>query len=144
MRFFWLASRGFANGGTSMRRNTALAVVGLLAVARLAAFALGLSVSAQAGGFHVLPVTSGGVTCRDMTDNLRSERDTWRTFYFNYMAGFITGANFVSYSVGNRDSNLPSEPHDAVFASIEQYCAGNPARNISEAVVRVYSQLIAR
>ena len=60
------------------------------------------------------------------------------------MAGFITGANFVSYSVGGRDSNLPRQPHDAVFAAIEQYCGGNPAKNISEAVVRVYSQLVAR
>ena len=61
------------------------------------------------------------------------------------MAGFLTGANFVSYSAGGRNANVGHDvAHDAVFASIEQYCAQNPARNIFEAVTRVYSRLVAR
>jgi hypothetical protein len=129
-----------------MRRKTPF-VVALLVVVAVATSMAGVvapRVSAQAGSFHVLTVTAGGVSCRDMTNNLRSDRDAWRSVYYNYMAGFITGANFVSYSVGGRDSNLPWEPHDAVFASIEQYCAANPAEQIFEAVIRVYSRLATR
>lgn len=59
----------------------------------------------------------------------------------------VVTANFVSYSAGGRNANVgfdgPST-HDAVFASIEQYCAQNPTKNIFEAVTRVYSQLVAR
>jgi hypothetical protein len=129
-----------------MRHGT-LAVVGLLSVVTVAAWVLVLTaprVSAQASGFHVLPVTIGGGTCRDMTNNLRGDREPWRTLYFNYMAGFLTGANFVSYSAGDdRNANIGVEvTHDAVFASIEQYCVQNPTKNIFEAVTRVYSQLI--
>jgi hypothetical protein len=132
-------------------RKATVAVIGLLCVVAVAAFVLGLGkfaqpVSAQASrSFHVLTVTSGGVTCRDMTNNLRTDRDAWRSVYFNYMAGFITGANFVSYSAGGQNANIGFEvSHDAVFTSIEQYCGQNAAQNISEAVIRVYSQLITR
>jgi hypothetical protein len=130
-----------------MRQNT-FAVVGRLGVVTVAALVLGLlswRASAQGGSFHVLTVASGGFTCGDMTHNLRVDRDVWRSVYYNYMAGFITGANFVSYSAGGRNANIASDlPHDAVLASIERYCAQNPAQNISEAVVRVYSQLVAQ
>jgi hypothetical protein len=63
------------------------------------------------------------------------------------MAGFITGANFVSYSAGGRNANVgldDASTHEGVFASIEQYCVENPAKNIFEAVTRVYSRLAAR
>jgi hypothetical protein len=130
-------------------RKAALAVVGLLSVIAVAAcvsFLFAPRVSAEASGFHVLPVTVGGATCRDMTNNLRADRDSWRTLYFNYMSGFLTGANFVAYSAGDgRNSNIGIEvTHDAVFASIEQYCAQRPDTHIFEAVTRVYSQLVTR
>jgi hypothetical protein len=130
-------------------RKLTLAVAGLLSMVAIAGFVLLLiapRVSAQASGFHVLPVTIGGSACRDMTNNLRIDRDSWRTLYFNYMAGFLTGANFVSYSAGDgRNSNIGFDvAHDVVFASIEQYCAENPTKNIFEAVTRIYSQLVTR
>jgi hypothetical protein len=142
-----------------MRKGT-VAVVGLLSVLTVVAAVLGLGmlvprVAAQNSGFHVLPVANGGGTCRDMTNDLRADEQTWRTPYVNYVAGFITGANFVSYSVGGRNSNvgsgsevLPIRPGqrvaDAVSALVEQYCAQNPSKNLSEAVARVYSQLLTR
>ena len=138
-----------------MRKRT-LAVVGLLAVVTVAAFLTGVAVprvSAQAG-IHVFPVTNGGGTCRDMTNDLRGNRDAWRTAYFNYMAGFVTGANFASYSVPGRNSNVPldlprevtgyARADEAVFVLLEQYCAQSPAKNISEAMMRVYSQLLTK
>ena len=78
-----------------MQKRT-LAVVGLLGV--LAAFLAGSAVpwiSAQ-GSVHVLPVRNGGGTCQDLTNDLRGDREAWRFTYFNYMAGFVPGANFVS------------------------------------------------
>jgi hypothetical protein len=142
-----------------MRKGTS-AVVGLLGVLTVVAVAHGVGmlvprVSAQNSGFHVLPVTNGGGTCRDMTNDLRTDSETWRAAYVNYVAGFVTGANFVSYSVGGRNSNvgsgsevLPIRPGqrvaDAVSALVEQYCVQNPSKNISEAVARVYSQLLTR
>jgi hypothetical protein len=83
-----------------MRQKT-LAIVALLAVVAAAAFVRGVAatrVSAQ-GSIQVIPVRNGGGTCGDMTNDLRSDRDGSRTPYFNYMAGFMTGANFVSYQV---------------------------------------------
>lgn len=52
-----------------------------------------------------------------MTNNLRADRDSWRTLYFTYMSGFLTGANYVSYSAGDgRNSNIGIEvKHDALF-----------------------------
>jgi hypothetical protein len=134
-------------------RRKALAVVGLLGVVT-AAFVAGVvtpRVSAQAS-IQVIPVRNGGGVCRDMTNDLRSDPSTWRTPYFNYLAGFMTGANFVSYLVPGRNSHVPiglpvagySRADDAVFALLEQYCVENPAKNISEAAMRVYSQLDAR
>jgi hypothetical protein len=135
-------------------RTRTLAAVGLLGVVTAAAFVSGVvppRLGAQ-GYIHVLPVRNGGGVCRDMTNDLRNDRDAWRTPYLNYMAGFITGANYVSYLVPGRNPdvlrNLPrdvlaghSRGDDAVFALLEQYCAENPAKNISEAAMRVYSQL---
>jgi hypothetical protein len=99
-------------------------------------------------------VRNGGGTCREMTNDLRRDPDTWRTPYFNYMAGFVTGANFVSYSVPGRKSNVPldlprqvagySRADEAVAALLEQYCAQNPAKNISEGAMVVYSRLAAK
>jgi hypothetical protein len=139
-----------------MNKKT-LAVVGLLGVVTAPAFVPGViapRVSAQASSIHVFPVTNGGGTCHDMTNDLRTDRNAWRAPYFNYMAGFVTGANFVSYSVPGRDSNVPldlpldvtgyARADEAVFAMLEQYCAHNPAKNISEAAMRVYSQVAAR
>jgi hypothetical protein len=68
------------------------------------------------------------------------------------MAGFVTGANFVSYSAGGRDPNVGFDvPYvttgaaaDAVFASLEQHCARRPALNTSAAVTIIYSQLFAQ
>jgi len=136
-----------------MRKNR-LALVGLLGIATVAAFVAGAvvpRVSAQ-GSIQVIPVRNGGGTCRDMTNDLGSDRDAWRTPYFNYMAGFVTGANFVSYLVPGRDSHVPvglpvagySRADDAVFALVEQYCAQNSAKNISEAMMIVYSRLAAK
>jgi hypothetical protein len=135
----------------------ALATVALVGVVIVAAFVLGNGmivrrVSAQTASFHVIPVTNGSGTCRDMTNDLRADRDAWRASYFNYMAGFITGANFVSYSVGGRDPNVGfGVPYvttgagaPAVFASLEQYCAKRPSMNISIAVTEIYSQLVAQ
>ena len=122
-------------------------VVGLLGVVT-AALALGLGmlsprVSAQASGFHVWTVTSGGASCRDMTNNLAADRDAWRAFYANYVSGFITGANFVSYSGGGRNPNVGAYgkgTHEETFALVEHYCAQNPAKNIFEGVTRIYAQ----
>jgi hypothetical protein len=130
-------------------RKAALALVGLLSVITTAVFVsilVASHVSAEASGFHVLPVTVGGATCRDMTNNLRTDRESWRTLYFNYMSGFLTGANFVSYSAGDgRNSNVGIEvTHDAVFASIEKYCSQNADTHIFEAMASVYSQLVTR
>ena len=136
----------------------ALATVALVGVVIVAAFVLGNSmivprVSAQTGSFHAIPLTNGSGTCRDMTNDLRADRDAWRASYFNYMAGFITGANFVSYSVGGRDPNVGFDvPYVTagatasarVFASLEQYCAERPAMNLSIAVTNIYSQLFAQ
>src|SRR5213592_1110007 len=90
-----------------MRKNT-LAVVGVSGVVTAAAFLAGTAVprvSAQ-GVIHVVPVKNGSGTCREMTNDLRNDRDAWRTPYLNYMAGFVTGANYVSYLVPGRNSNV--------------------------------------
>jgi hypothetical protein len=132
-------------------RKATLALVGLLGAVTVAAVVPGVvppRVAAQ-GSIQVIPVRNGGGVCRDMTNDLRSNRDAGRTPYFNYMAGFMTGANYVSYLVPGRNSHIPvgwpvagySRADDAVFALLEQYCAENPAKNISEAAMRVYSQL---
>ena len=133
-----------------MRKNTLAVVFGLLGIATIVAFMARVvpRVSAQ-GSIQVIPVRNGGGTCGDMTNDLRNDRDAWRTPYFNYMAGFMTGANFVSYLVPGRNSHIPvglpltgySRADDAVFALLEQYCAQHPAKNISEAAMRVYAQL---
>jgi hypothetical protein len=141
------------------------AEVALVGVVIVAAFVLGNGmivprVSAQTGSssgrrwgaFHVIPVTNVSGTCRDMTTDLRTDRDAWRASYFNYMAGFITGANFVSHSVGGRDPNVgfdvpyvtTGDAPDRVFAALEQYCAQRPAMNISVAVTNIYSLLFAQ
>jgi hypothetical protein len=132
-------------------RTKTLAVVGVLGVVAVAAFVAGTVVprlSAQ-GSIQVIPVTNGGGTCHEMTSDLRNDREAWRTPYFNYMAGFVTGANYVSYLVPGRNSHVPldlpgrvrgySRADDAVFALLEEYCERNPAKNISEAAMRVYS-----
>jgi len=135
-------------------RTIMLAAAGLLGAVTAAAVVSGVvppRLSAQ-GYIHVLPVRNGGGVCRDMTNDLRNDRDASRTLYANYMAGFMTGANYVSYLVPGRNSdvmrNLPREflagysrADDAVFALLEQFCAENPAKNISEGAMRVYSQL---
>jgi hypothetical protein len=143
-----------------MQKRT-LAVVGFLGVITVAAFAAGVvatRVSAQ-GIIHVLPVRNGGGNgggvCRDMTNDLRNDRDASYTLYLNWMDGFLTGANYVSYLVPGRNSDvtrsLPieffsgySRGDDAVFTLLEQWCAQNPAKNISEGAMRVYSQMYSQ
>jgi hypothetical protein len=143
-----------------MQRRT-LAVVGLLGAITVAAFVAGVvatRVSAQ-GIIHVLPVRKGGGNnggvCRDMTNDLRNDRDASHTLYLNWMDGFITGANYVSYLVPGRNSDVSrslsreflagySRGDDAVFALLEQWCAQNPAKNIWEGATRVYSQLYSQ
>jgi hypothetical protein len=133
-----------------MRKNT-LAIVGVSGIVTIVGFFAGTvapRVSAQ-GSIQVIPVRNGGGVCRDMTNDLRSDREGWRTPYFNYMAGFVTGANYVSYLVPGRNSHVPldlprrvagySRADDAMFALLEQYCKQNPAKNISEAAMMVYS-----
>jgi hypothetical protein len=114
--------------GGDMRKRT-LAVIGISGAIAVAAFVAGVvatHVSAQ-GVIHVVPVKNGGGTCREMTNDLRNDRDAWRTPYLNYMAGFVTGANYVSYLVPGRNSNVllglsseivaqHSRGDDAVFA----------------------------
>jgi hypothetical protein len=132
-------------------RTKTLAVVGVSVIVTVAAFLAGTvapRLSAQ-GSIQVIPVRNGGGVCRDMTNDLRSDRGAWRTPYFNYMAGFVTGANYVSYLVPGRNSHVPrdlpsrvggfSRADDAMFALLEQYCEQNPAKNISEAAMTVYS-----
>ena len=130
-------------------RQTPFAVVGLVGVVTVAAFVIGVvapraSAQVALGSFHVWTVTSGGASCRDMTNNLLgADRDAWRAFYANYVSGFITGANFVSYSTGGRNPNVGAYgkvTHEGTFALVEQYCAQNAAKNIFEAVTRTYSQ----
>ena len=124
--------------------------VGIMVVVLVAASTWGpavfsRSLSAQPAGFHVLTVPSGGVTCADMTSNLRTDSESWRVFYTTYMAGFITGANFVTYSDSGRNSNVGYDvPTGVLFSSIQRYCEQNGGKNISEAVTRVYSQHVAR
>ena|SRR5689334_16959528 len=141
-------------------RNKTLAVVGGLAVVTVAAFVAGVvatRVSAQ-GIIHVLPARNGdgsGGVCRDMTNDLRNDRDASHMLYLNWMDGFLTGANYVSYLVPGRNSDvtrsLPREffagysrGDDAVFALLEQWCAQNPAKNIWEGAASVYSQLYSQ
>src|SRR5262245_13828393 len=134
-----------------MRRNTLAVVMGLLGLVTGGAFMAGVvvpRVSAQ-GSIQVIPVRNGGGPCGEMPNDLRNDRDAWRTPYFNYMAGFMTGANFVSYSVPGRNSHVSvrmpltgySRADDAVFALLEQYCAQYPSNNISSAAMRVYERL---
>ena len=138
-------------------RTKTLAVVGILGVVAVTAF-LGGTVaprtSAQ-GIIHVLPVRNGGGVCRDMTHDLRNDRDASYTLYLNWMDGFLTGANYVSYLVPGRNSDvtrsLPveffsgySRGDDAVFTLLEQWCARNPAKNISEGAMSVYSQMYSQ
>jgi hypothetical protein len=94
-------------------------------------------------GFHV--TGAGGRNCGDMTNNLRTERQSWGGYYASYADGFITGANFVSYLANQRNSNVGYDiSPEALFALIEQYCAQNPSKGIHQAVEGVYSQLVAR
>lgn len=72
-------------------RKTTVPVVPVCAAVTASALALGVGtfvprVSAQAASYHVLTVTNGGFTCRDLTSNLRTDRDTWRTVYYNCAA----------------------------------------------------------
>ena len=100
--------------------------------------------SRRHAGFHVLGAPGGGIDCRDMTANLRTESGSWRVFYTSYAMGFITGANFVSYADDGRNSNVGFDiPADVIFPSIEHYCGQNPSKRIAEAVATVYSQLAA-
>jgi len=140
-----------------MRKNTLTVVVGMLAtvgglVARVVAPRLSAQ-AAQGPNWWVIPVTNGDSTCRQMTSDLRNDRDAWRTPYVNYMAGFVTGADYVSSLVPGRKSQVDFPPEvlanhprgdDAVFALLEQWCAQNPAKYISEGAMRVYSQLYSQ
>src|SRR5689334_5881567 len=97
-----------------MRKKTLAAVgVGVVAVTALVASVVPPRLSAQPQGpnWWVIPVTNGDSTCRAMTNDLRNDRDTWRTPYVNYMAGFVTGADYVSSLVPGRKSqvDLPQE-----------------------------------
>ena len=140
-----------------MRKNplAAIGALGVVAVTALVASVVAPRLSAQPQGpnWWVIPVTNGDSTCRQMTNDLRNDRDAWRTPYVNYMAGFVTGADYVSSLVPGRKSqvDLPHEvlanhsrADDAVFALLEKFCAQNPARYISEGAMRVYSQLYSQ
>jgi len=137
-----------------MRKNTLTVVVGMLAtVGALVASVVAPRLSAQGPNWWVIPVTNGDSTCRQMTSDLRNDRDAWRTPYVNYMAGFVTGADYVSSLVPGRKSQVDFPPEvlanhprgdDAVFALLEQWCAQNPAKYISEGAMRVYSQLYSQ
>ena len=128
------------------------ALGGLGATGAIAASVMAPPVSAQAA-IHVLPVTNGGGTCREMTRDLKQDRTASRAAYFNYMAGFVTGANYLAFSVPGRNSNVPSDlpsevvghtrADEAVFALLERECAQHPSMNISEAMMHVYDQLLA-
>jgi TolB protein len=101
------------------------------------------------GNAEIYAMNADGSNPVNLTNDLSSDRDLWRTPYFNYMAGFVTGANYVTYLVPGRNSHVPvgmplaghSRADDAVFALLEQYCDQNPGKNISEAAMRVYAQL---
>ena len=140
-----------------MRKNTLTVVVGMLAtVGALVASVVAPRLSAQAAqgpNWWVIPVTNGDSTCRQMTSDLRNDRDAWRTPYVNYMAGFVTGADYVSSLVPGRKSQVDFPPEvlahhprgdDAVFALLEQWCAQNPAKYMSEGAMRVYSHMYAQ
>src|SRR5690349_19974806 len=111
-------------------RNKTLAVVGVLAVVTVAAFVAGVvatRVSAQ-GIIHVLPARNGGRNgggaCRDMTNDLRNDRDASYTLYLNWMDGFLTGANYVSYLVPGRNSDVTRSLPREFFAG---YSRGDDA-----------------
>jgi hypothetical protein len=140
-----------------MRTKTLAAIggLGVVAVTALVAGVVAPRLSAQPQGpnWWVIPVTNGDSTCRAMTNDLRNDRDAWRTPYVNYMAGFVTGADYVSSLVPGRKSqvDLPQEvlanharAADGMFALLEKYCAQNPAKYISEGAMRVYSQLYSQ
>lgn len=80
-----------------------------------------------------------------MTNNLRTDGESWRVFYFTYMAGFITGANFVTCSDSGENPNVGSDvPTQVLFSSIQTYCEQHAAKNISEAVIKIYLQHVVR
>src|SRR3954452_11273152 len=132
-----------------MTGNNHVAVVSVLllvcAVGVGAVAARSLQNPRAVAGFHVLGVPGGGVTCEEMTNNLRTDRQSWGVLYGTYVTGFITGANFVSYVANGRNSNVGSDiPSETIFGSVEQYCRQNLSKNIHQAVEGVYSQLAAR
>jgi hypothetical protein len=130
-----------------MRKALAFCIVAIVAVVASLAGEGSVSkmVAAQAAGFHVLTVPSGGITCVNMTSNLGADDGAWRVRYTTYMAGFITGANFVTYSDAGRNANVGYEvPSDMLFTAVQRYCEQNPSKNISDAVATVYSQNAAR
>ena len=130
-----------------MRKSLTVTLVAVVGIAALAAFVLAQTALAAPGsraGYHVLGVAGGGLGCRDMTNNLRAERESWSAIYASYTTGFITGANFVSYSANGRNANSGFDvPTETVLGSVERYCQQNQARNIHEAVTAVYSELAA-
>jgi len=118
----------------------ALASIGMVAIIGGA----GITAQQRATGYHVMG--AGGFRCAEMTANLRADKASWADRYADYVLGFVSGANFVSFktyqpnaTVGRTDVS-PQE----LFASVEQYCAQNPTKGLHVAVEAVYSELAAR
>jgi hypothetical protein len=122
-------------------RHRVVAVVALVLMPAL--LATNTAGQRRNASFHVLG--AGGGSCRDLTINLRADRESWGNFYNSYVMGFITGANFSSYLADARNSSVGFDvPNDRIFQAVEQFCGEYPAKGIHEAAETVYSQLAGR
>ena len=109
------------------QRLRLLAVIVCVLVPEIATVPAVRAAPNASSGFHVLG--AGGTTCAEMTRNLQSDRESWSGVYSNYVLGFISGANFVSYLADHRNPNVGNDVEpEALFAFIERYSPTAPAR----------------
>jgi hypothetical protein len=126
-----------------IHRLRLLAVIMCVIVPEIATVLAVRAAPNASSGFHVLG--AGGTTCAEMTRNLQADRGSWSAVYSNYVLGFISGANFVSYLADHRNPNVGNDVEpDALFAFIERYCEQHQRDGLHAAVEGVYSQLAAR
>src|SRR6516162_2572096 len=79
----------------------------------------------------------GTVSCSQYAQEVRSQGESMRSFFFSWAEGFMSGLNTHLGS----PANLGAMDTNAQYAFIDQYCNQQPLSSYSNAVMSLYDKI---
>ena len=79
----------------------------------------------------------GMVSCSQYAQEVRSQGESMRSFFFSWAEGFMSGLNTHLGS----PANLGAMDTNAQYAFIDQYCDQQPQSSYSHAVMSLYDKI---